>query len=372
MVRATRTPTTVVDGRDAAMADDQEGRSIRSVASADAWVSREEVSAADLVAHDALRGVVGLALGAAGLALLAVRELLEISSRPAGTAALVASERAAALPNPGEGLWRVVRAAAGLGVEAQRRCLGAAATVGGPLATVASAVLETAGARGPLAAVGHGLGRWSEQGLAEQRRNQDVALASSRAAVRSVVAAVLAEADLDAVVARVDLDAVVARVDLDRIVDRLDIDRVAGRIDLDTIAARLDLDAVAARLDVNAVVDRVDLPRVTARVLDSVDIDAIAARLDLDAVAARLDVNAVVDRVDLARITEQVLDEVDVGHIVRESSGAMAAETVDAVRMQGIRVDGFLSRVVDRLLARPGGRNTAPLPVPDVVGIERA
>ena len=116
--------------------------------------------------------------------------------------------------------------------------------------------------------------------------------------------------------------------------------------------------------------DRVDLPRVTARVLDSVDIDAVAARLDLDAVAARLDVNAVVDRVDLARVTEQVLDEVDVGHIVRESSGAMAAETVDAVRMQGMRVDGFLSRVVDRLLARPGGRDTGPLPVPDVVGID--
>jgi hypothetical protein len=345
------------------MADDQEGRSTGSVAPPHAWVSREDVNEADLVARDTLRGALGLALGAAGLALEAMRELLEVSSRPAGTAALVASERTAALPNPGEGLWRVVRAAAGLGVEAQRRCLGAAATVGGPVATVASAVLETAGARGPLAAVGRSLGRWSEQGLAEQRRNQDVALASSRAAVRSVVAAVLAEVDLDAVVARVDLDAVVARVDLDRIVDRLDIDRVAGRIDLDAIAARLDLDAVAARLDVNAVVDRVDLPRVTARVLDSVDIDAVAGRLN---------VNAVVDRVDLAHVTEQVLDEVDVGHIVRESSGAMAAETVDAVRMQGMRVDGFLSRVVDRLLARSGGRDTGPLPVPDVVGIERA
>jgi hypothetical protein len=351
---------------------DQEGRSTGSDAPPDAWVSREEIDAANLAARDRLRGVLGLALGAAGLALAALRELLEVSSRPVGTAALVASERTAALPSPGEGLWRAVRAAAGLGVEAQRRCLGAAATVGGPVATVASAVLETAGALGPLAAAGRGLSRWSEQGLAEQRRNQAAALASSRAAVRSVVAAVLAEVDLDAVVARVDLDAVVARVDLDavvarvdldRIVDRLDIDRVAGRIDLDAIAARLDLDAIAARLDVDAVVDRVDLPRVTARVLDSVDIDAVAARLDL---------NAVVDRVDLAHVTEQVLDEVDVGHIVRESSGAMAAETVDAVRMQGMRMDGLLSRAVDRLLARSGVRDTGPLPVPDVVGIEPA
>jgi hypothetical protein len=361
MVRVTRTPTTVV-GREAAMAD-QEGRSTGSDAPPDAWVSREEVDAANLAARDRLRGVLGLALGATGLALAALHELLEVSSQPVGTAALVASERTAALPSPGEGLWRAVRAAAGLGVEAQRRCLGAAATVGGPVANVASAVPETAGALGPLAAAGRGLSRWSEQGLAEQRRNQAAALASGRAAVRFVVAAVLAEVDLDAVVARVDLDAVVARVDLDAIAARLDIDAVVDRIDLDAIAARLDLDAIAARLDVDAVVDRVDLPRVTARVLDSVDIDAVAARLDL---------NAVVDRVDLAHVTEQVLDEVDVGHIVRESSGAMAAETVDAVRMQGMRMDGLLSRAVDRLLARSGVRDTGPLPVPDVVGIEPA
>ena len=110
-------------------------------------------------------------------------------------------------------------------------------------------------------------------------------------------------------------------------------------------------------------------PRVEATVaLDRLE----RVGLPLREVAARLDVNAVVERVDLARITEQVLDEVDVGHIVRESSGAMAAETVDAVRMQGMRVDGFLSRVVDRLLARPGGRDTGPLPLPDVMGIERA
>ena len=88
------------------MADDQEGRSTGSVAPPDGWVSRQDVNAADLVARDTLRGALGLALGAAGLALAAMRELLEVSSRPAGTAALVASERTAALPRPGEGLWR--------------------------------------------------------------------------------------------------------------------------------------------------------------------------------------------------------------------------------------------------------------------------
>lgn len=345
------------------MAHDGRGCSAGSVTVPDTWSSSEEISAAaDLVARDSLRGAVALALGAAGLARVAMRNLLDTSLRPVERAALVPDERRSALPEPGEDLWQFARATVGLGLEAQRRCLGAAATVGGPVATVASAVLQTVAACGPVAAVGRGLGRWSDRGLAEQRHNQQVALTSGRAAVRAVVAAVLAE---------VDLDAVVARVDLDRIIGRLDLDLIVRRIDLDAVAAGLDLDALAGRLDVNAVVDRVDLAGVTARVLECVDVDAVAARLDLDAVAARLDISAVVERVDLARITEQVLDEVDVGQLVRESSGAMAAETVDAVRMQSMRVDGFLSRVVDRMLARSGDRDTGPSPAPAVPGIDR-
>ena len=121
---------------------------------------------------------------------------------------------------------------------------------------------------------------------------------------------------------------------------------MVARVDIDRIVGSLDIDAIAARID----------------------IDAIAARIDLDAVAARLDLNAVLDRIDLARVTEQVLDEVDVGHIVRESSGAMAAETVDAVRIQGMRADRFLSRIVDRMLLRPNGRETGPVPAPGVGG----
>jgi hypothetical protein len=56
-----------------------------------------------------------------------------------------------------------------------------------------------------------------------------------------------------------------------------------------------------------------------------------------------------------------VIDEVDLGEIVSESSSTMASETVDALRVQGMRVDGLVSRVVDRVLQRQGRRQTGPL-----------
>jgi hypothetical protein len=320
-----------------------------------------ESTSAD-IPDDAVRSAMRLALGATGLALVALHKLLQHSAHPVGSAAAQPSMQATSIPPPTQTLQRLATGTVGVGIEMQRRCLDVAAAIGGPVMTTLSAVVEVATTRGPGAAMANRLGRVSHRGLAEQRRNQQITRSSGQAAVSAVVAAVLAEVDLDAVVARVDLDAAVARVDLEAIVDRLDIDG---------IAARLDLDAVAARLDVDAVVDRVDLQRLTNDVIDNVDIDAIAARLDLDAIAARLDIDAIVDRVDLARVTQQVLDEVDVGLIVRESSGAMAAETVDAVRYQGMRADRFLSRVVDRVLQRAEGRDTSPTMMPGVVSMNR-
>jgi hypothetical protein len=73
-----------------------------------------------------------------------------------------------------------------------------------------------------------------------------------------------------------------------------------------------------------------------------------------------VDVDAVLARVDLPALTEQVIDEVDLGEIIRESSSTMASETVDALRVQGMRVDGLVSRVVDRILLREEPRQTGP------------
>ena len=74
-----------------------------------------------------------------------------------------------------------------------------------------------------------------------------------------------------------------------------------------------------------------------------------------------MDLDAIVARVDLPGLTEQVIDEVDLGEIIRESSSTMATETVDALRVQGMRVDGLVSRIVDRILLRQGQRQTGPV-----------
>jgi hypothetical protein len=255
-----------------------------------------------------------LALGAAELALTVLEALLE---RPGPADPGVRAAASAATPSGPPGTLRLLPAAAlGLGLEAERRALDAGAALGARLSPPLRIVARPAVAvgRGPLAAVWRrlDLDGWAARGLAEQRRNRLAAAATARAMVAAIAAAVLEEVDLDAVVARVDLDRIMDRLDLDQVVDRLDLDRIAGRI-------------------------------------------------DVDAIAARIDVGAVVARVDLAGLTEQVMDEVDLGELIRESSGTMATETVDALRVQGMRADRLLSRTVDRILLRKGERHTDPV-----------
>jgi hypothetical protein len=242
-------------------------------------------------------------------------------------------------------LARLVAAAAfGLAVEAQRRSWDAAAVVvgrfGRPLQVLAGPAVAVA--RGSVAVARHhlDLDGWAARGRAEQRRAQEAATRAVGVVIAGLVAAVLDE---------IDLDEVVARVDLDRIVQRVDIDAIAGRIDLDAIVQRIDIDGIAGRIDLDAIASRIDL-------------DAIVQRVDVDAIVARVDIEAILGRVDIPGLTEQVIDEVDLGEIIRESSSTMASETVDALRVQGMRVDGLVSRIVDGILRREGQRQTGPLP----------
>jgi hypothetical protein len=260
---------------------------------------------------------------------------------------LVPRPPAGAAVRPPDGradLPRLLAAAAlGLAVEAQRRSLGTATAVatrvGSPLRILARPALALA--QGSVAVARHhlDLDRWAARGLAEQQRAREAAARAIRGVIAALAAAVLDE---------VDLDQVVARVDLDQILDRVDPNEIAARIDLDELVDSVDIDAIAKRIDLDAVVTRVDL-------------DAVVARVDLDAVVARVDIDAILARVDLPALTEEVIDEVDLGEIIRESSSTMATETVDALRVQGMRVDGLVSRVIDRLLLREGQRQTGPL-----------
>ncbi|HSK54877.1 MAG TPA: hypothetical protein VK908_06445 [Jiangellales bacterium] len=123
---------------------------------------------------------------------------------------------------------------------------------------------------------------------------------------------------------------------------------VLDQVDLDAVAERLDVDAVARRLDVDAVAERLDLDRVAARL----DVDAVVARADLDGAVARVDVEAILDRVDLVGIAQEVVDGIGLPDIVRESTGSLATETVEEVRLQGMAADDAVARLVDRIRLR--------------------
>jgi hypothetical protein len=254
------------------------------------------------------------------------------------------SELAATPPTPdgGIGLPLLAAAAFGLAVEVQRRSWDAAGAVAGRFGRPLRVLTRPAAAvaRGSVAVARHhlDLDGWVARGLAEQRRAQAAAVDAGRALIAALAAAVLDE---------IDLDEVVARIDLNQIIDRINPNQIAARIDLDEIVDRVDIDAIAERIDLDAIVRRIDL-------------DAIVGRIDLDAIVARVDIDAILARVDLPGLTEQVIDEVDLGEIIRESSSTMASETVDALRVQGMRVDGLVSRIVDRVLQREGQRQTGP------------
>jgi hypothetical protein len=106
---------------------------------------------------------------------------------------------------------------------------------------------------------------------------------------------------------------------------------------------------VPAILD--AVFKRVDL---TSLVLEKVSIPRIVDSIDLNALAARIDVEAIIARIDISGIAKQVIDDVDLGGIIRDSSGALASETVVGVRLQSASADDAVERVIGRFL--PGRR----------------
>jgi hypothetical protein len=143
--------------------------------------------------------------------------------------------------------------------------------------------------------------------------------------------------------------AILDQVDLTQIVrERVDINAIVEDVDMDRIVERLDIDAIVSRVDVDAVVRRVDMEQV----VDDIPIERVVDRVDVDEIVERVDVRAVIDRLDLAEITQDVMDEIDLASIIRESSGAMASETVQTVRVRGMNADRLVSRLVDRMIRR--------------------
>jgi len=112
--------------------------------------------------------------------------------------------------------------------------------------------------------------------------------------------------------------------------------RLLERIDLNPVLARIDVEALVARVDVAGLVERVDVNRVVATI----------------------DVDAVVQRVDAGALAREAVEGLDIGEVIRESTATVGSDTVEAVRVQGMRADGLVATVVDRMLLRRRPRRT--------------
>ena len=143
--------------------------------------------------------------------------------------------------------------------------------------------------------------------------------------------------------------AILDQVDLTQIVkERVDINAIVEDVDMDRIVDRLDIAAIVDRVDVNAVVQRVDMEQI----VEDLPIEKVVDRVDVNEIVERVDIRGVIDRLDLAEITQDVMDDIDLPSIIRESSGAMASEAVQTVRVRGMDADRLVSKIVDRMLRR--------------------
>lgn len=258
------------------------------------------------------------------------------------------------LDGPGAGTRALMAAGLTVPVAIAQGSAAVLARLGGVLRPLVEFATERTPLGGPIRAGRRSLLELAERERAAQERRERFSAVVAGRLVELVAAAVIERIDLDAIIARVDLATAIGRVDVDAVVAKVDFDAVVSRLDLDDIVSRVDIERIVSRLDLDAVVARVDLDAVVGRV----DLDAIVARIDIDAIAARVDIQAIADRVDTGALTLKVMDEVDFREIIRESSGTMARETVDAVRYQGMNADRLVSRIVDRILLRRDGRNT--------------
>jgi hypothetical protein len=112
---------------------------------------------------------------------------------------------------------------------------------------------------------------------------------------------------------------------------------VVERIDVNALLAKVDVDALVARIDVNRVLDSVE----PNRLLEKVDVDEL------------------VNRVDVGAVAREALEGVDVGELIQDSTASIASEAVELGRIQAMRADDLVARIVDRCLFRRRPRDTA-------------
>jgi hypothetical protein len=262
----------------------------------------------------------------------AIAELLEQGVRvgaglfSAGASAFADALRSSMPKDAPEPADDPVSKVAGAGMGAAVAVAEAAASAAGSAADTVSPLLSwivnppfLRGASETAAGAGRVLdGQWQ----AAQVETVHAATAFLSALIPEIAGSLLDEIDLTALIRdHVDLNTIVDLVDIDRIVQGLDMDAIIARVDMESVARTFPLDPIMERVDPNPLV-------------------------------AKVDIEGVIESLDLAAIAQEVIEEIDLPSIIRESSGAMASETVQTVRVQSMNADRLVSRIVDKVLRR--------------------
>ena len=99
--------------------------------------------------------------------------------------------------------------------------------------------------------------------------------------------------------------------------------------------------------------------------------DAVVSRVDVDKLIDRVDVEKIIERVDVEKIIERVdidalMEQTELGSIIARSTTGVASEVLDVIRAQGVGLDDFFARWVNRILRR--SPTDLPLGPPTLVG----
>ena len=132
---------------------------------------------------------------------------------------------------------------------------------------------------------------------------------------------------------------------------------VAERV-VSIVMDAIDIDALLERIDVDALVSRVDVDGVVSRV----DVEKLIERVDVEKIIERVDVEKIIQRVDIDALMEQT----ELGTIIARSTTGVASEVLDVIRAQGVGLDDFFARWVNRVLRR--NPDELPLGPPPLVG----
>ena len=119
------------------------------------------------------------------------------------------------------------------------------------------------------------------------------------------------------------------------VIEAIDVNALVSKVDMDALLSKVDVDAIVSKVDVDGLIDRVD-------------VEKIIERVDVQQLIDRVDVQGIIERVDI----DSLVEKTELGTIIAHSTSGVASEALDLVRAQGVGLDDFVARWINRILRR--------------------